>query len=57
VRCWAFSQVERHALVICGAIADDIGSQLRRLHGDVNPQLRRMQNHAADNPSAKRERS
>jgi hypothetical protein len=39
------------------AIADDIGSQFRRLHADVDPQLRRMQNHAADNPSAKGKRS
>lgn len=26
------------------AIADDIGPQLRRLHADVDPHLRRMQN-------------
>jgi hypothetical protein len=32
VRCWAFSQVERYALVTY------------RLHADVDPQLRRMQN-------------
>ena len=39
-----FSQVERWSCGIPGAIAGDIGPLIRRMHADIDPQLRGMQN-------------